>query len=191
MAVALPTFMVIKKLLLLCPTQSFDVMHRKMICNQKCMLSNLPNFPYYMSVVVQSLGFTFSSLASHPSSSQLYLSWNKSCFFSVPCLYSCDFVIAVFLLCMNYTTTVLLLEPTFQEKYSQVAWSGKHSEYTVIRFIFFGLKLSNVGCQRAGVAQKRANFEQNKILKDETSHGIFRMFPRPCDLRVSLLKCKL
>ena len=105
MAAALPTFMVIKKLLLLCPTQSFDVMHRKMICNQKCMLSNLPNFPYYMSVVVQSLGFTFSSLASHPSSSQLYLSWNKSCFFSVPCLYSCDFVIAVFLLCMNYTTT--------------------------------------------------------------------------------------
>ena len=83
------------------------------------------------------------------------------------------------------------LEPTFQERYSQVAMSGKHSEYTVIRFIFFGLKLSNVGCQRAGVAQKRANFEQNKILKDETSHGIFRMFPRPCDLRVFLLKCRL
>ena len=84
-----------------------------------------------------------------------------------------------------------LLEPTFQERYSQVARLGKHSEYTVIRFIFFGLKLSNVGCQRAGVAQKRANFEQNKILKDETSHGIFRMFPRPCDLRVFLLKCRL
>ena len=95
------------------------------------------------------------------------------------------------LLCRRSFVIAPILEPTFQERYSQVARSGKHSEYTVIRFIFFGLKLSNVGCQRAGVAQKRANFEQNKILKDETSHGIFRMFPRPCDLRVFLLKCRL
>ena len=38
--------------------------------------------------------------------------------------------------------------------------------------------------------EKKLN-QQNKILKDETSHGIFRMFPRPCDLRVFLLKCRL
>ena len=37
-----------------------------------------------------------------------------------------------------------LLEPTFQEKYSQVAWSGKHSEYTVTRFIFQNLVLLKI-----------------------------------------------
>ena len=36
------------------------------------------------------------------------------------------------------------LEPTFQEKYSQVAWSGKHSEYTVTRFIFQNLVLLKI-----------------------------------------------
>ena len=38
----------------------------------------------------------------------------------------------------------IFLEPTFQEKYSQVAWSGKHSEYTVTRFIFQNLVLLKI-----------------------------------------------
>ena len=59
------------------------------------------------------------------------------------------------------TFSHLQLEPTFQKRYSQVARLGKHSEYTVIRFIFFGLNFAFRGVLQAFWQQKEQNISGN------------------------------
>ena len=85
----------------------------------------------------------------------------------------------------------ILLERTFQEKYSQVARSGKQNKFSELRFIFFGRNYRKV-CRwiKRGWLSCGQHIHLSQTFLFFFSQNLF-LFPRPCDLRVFLLKCTL
>ena len=84
-----------------------------------------------------------------------------------------------------------LIERTFQEKYSQVARSGKQNKFPELRFIFFGRNYRKV-CRwiKRGWLSCGQHIHLSQTFLFFFSQNLF-LFPRPCDLRVFLLKCTL
>merc|ERR1711884_64500 len=91
----------------------------------------------------------------------------------------------------NELFSKLILERTFQEKYSQVARSGKQKQILREEEQKSLGKMEMLTTRNSSSFDSATNFPIITPEKDETKLGKFIMFPQPCDLRVFLLKCTL
>ena len=89
------------------------------------------------------------------------------------------------------TSHLFELERTFQEKYSQVARSGKQKQILREEEQKSLGKMEMLTTRKSSSFDSATNFPIITPEKDETKLGKFILFPRPCDLRVFLLKCTL
>ena len=80
------------------------------------------------------------------------------------------------------------LERTFQEKYSQVARSGKQKQILREEEQKSLGKMEMLTTRKSSSFDSATNFPIITPEKDEMKRGKFILFPRPCDLRVSFLK---